>query len=187
MDKEIIYRELIAIFLETPENEYIHHDIWERVNSLLREIITEKPKYFAYLLTSENAGHSVHATAFKQKLRSAITVMGIEFNLEDLTDIIKKNRQESGMNVHNNATSNPIQNVSQNVEVSVEEKILIVTKEIENNLSDEQLEKIRTLIDSYKEKPTRNATEKLISGILDFGKDVAVGVISNIVSKQLGS
>lgn len=185
-NEEIIYRELTAIYLETQGEGYVSKLVWERVNALLRTLSSASPRYAEYYLVSENAAHSILAMTFRQKLRSAIAVMSAEYGLEDLTDIIRKNRQETGMNVHNNATSNPVQNVSQNVETSIEQKLFMVANEIERNLTDEQVESIKPLIEDYKKKPTRIATEKLVGGILGFGKDVAVGIISNIISKQIG-
>ncbi len=91
------------------------------------------------------------------------------------------------MTFQNMATSNPTQINNQEVKISMEQRVNLVIKEIEDNLSDEQLKSVRPLIEEYKKKPTRNASEKLVGGILGLGKDIAIGIISNIISKQLGA
>ena len=185
-DEDIIYSELVAIYLETPSDIYVSKEVWERVNSLLESLSKLNPRYSSFYLSSENAAHSIPSVTFKQKLRSAIAVMGSEFGLEDLTDIIKNNRQDNGLSVNNSAISNPIQNNTQNVETKIEQNLAFIVTEIEKNLTDDQIEAVKPLIDDYKKKPTRSATEKLIGGILGLGKDIAVGILSNIISKQVG-
>jgi len=185
-EEEIIYKELVAIYLETAETSYVEKSVWERVNLLLERLSIKNPKYREYFLTCNNVAKSINVMTFKQKLRSAIEVLAIEHDFEELIYIIKRNREGGGMSINANASANPTQSVSQDVKIDIDQKVSLVVKEIEQNLKDEQIEVIKPLIEEYKKKPTRSATEKLLGGIFDLGKDIGVGIISNIISKQMG-
>lgn len=185
-EEENIYIELVAIYLETQDTGYVSESVWQRVNSLLKVLSIKNPRYNDYLLSTNNVAKSILLMTFKQKLRSAISVLGNEYGLEDLTDIVRRNRPEGSMNIQNSATSSPTQNVRQDTKVMIDQQVALVVKEIEQNLTDEQIKTVKPLIDEYKKKPTRNAAEKLLSGIFDLGKDIGVGIIANILSKQMG-
>lgn len=187
-EQEIIYSELVCLFLETSQEGYVSKDVWGRVNNLLLKMSLINPRYSEYTLSAHNVAESIPVMTFKQKLRSAIGVMCSEFGLEELSDIIKRDRQAASMtfNNHNSAVASPVQSNYQNVNVSVQQRVEMIIKEVKDNLSDEDVEKIKNELEEYNKKPTRSATEKLLRGILGLGNDIAVGVIANIISKQLG-
>lgn len=185
-EEELIHSELVAVYLETSEEGYVDMSVWTRVNELLRQLSSKSPRYLSYLLNSENIGKTIPVMRFKQLLRSAIQVLSVQEKFEDLSEIVRRNHIKSGMTFQNTATANPTQTNHQEVKIDVALRVDLVVKEIEDNLTDEQLASLRPLMKEYKNKPTRNATERLISGILGLGKDVAIGILSNIVSRQLG-
>lgn len=182
--EEVIYSQLVALYLDTEEKSYVSQRVWELANALLQRLAAKDPEYNAFLLVSDNAAQSIPGMTFKQQLRTAIAMLGTQEGLEDLSDIIRRNRQDGGMHV--SATANPTQTNHQEVKVTVEQRVEMVVKEIEDNLPDDQVAEIKPLLDDYKKKPTRSATENLLRGILGLGTDIAVGVIANIISKQLG-
>lgn len=186
-EEKLIHSELVSLFLETSESGYVDLPVWSRVNELLQQLSSKNPRYQAYRLKSGNAADSIPVMRFKQQLRSAIDVLATQEGIEDLSDIIRRNFLTSNMTVQNTATSNHSQINNQEVKISIEQQVNLVIKEIENNLSDEQLKTVSPLIEEYRKKPTRNASEKLIGGILGLGKDIAIGIIANIISKQLGT
>lgn len=186
-EEKFIHSELVSLFLETSESGFVDFSVWSRVNELLQQLSIKNSRYLAYKLNSGNAAHSIPVMRFKQQLRSAIDVLAVQEKLEDLSHIIRRNFLSSSMTFQNMATSNPTQINNQEVKISMEQRVNLVIKEIEDNLSDEQLKSVRPLIEEYKKKPTRNASEKLVGGILGLGKDIAIGIISNIISKQLGA
>ncbi|EKE13867.1 MAG: hypothetical protein ACD_12C00776G0002 [uncultured bacterium] len=186
-EEKFIHSELVSLFLETSESGFVDFSVWSRVNELLQQLSTKNSRYLAYRLNSGNAAHSIPVMRFKQQLRSAIDVLAVQEKLEDLSHIIRRNFLSSSMTFQNMATSNPTQINNQEVKISMEQRVNLVIKEIEDNLSDEQLKSVRPLIEEYKKKPTKNASEKLVGGILGLGKDIAIGVIANIISKQLGA
>lgn len=186
-EEKLIHSELVSLFLETSESGYVDLPVWSRVNELLQQLSLKNPQYLAYRLNSENMAHSIPVMRFKQQLRSAIDVLAAQEGIEDLSHIVRRNFLSSSMTVQNTATSNPTQINNQEVKISMEQRINLIIKEIEDNLPDEQLQSVRPLIEEYKKKPTRNASEKLIGGILGLGKDISIGVIANIISKQLGT
>ncbi len=185
-EEKLIHSELVSLFLETSESGYVDLQVWSRVNELLQQLSSKNPRYQAYRLNSENAANSIPVMRFKQQLRSAIDVLATKEDFEELSLIVRRNFLSSSMTVQNTATSNPTQMNNQEVKISMEQRVNLVIKEIEDNLSDEQLKTVRPLIEEYKKKPTKNASEKMIGGILGLGKDIAIGVIANIISKQLG-
>lgn len=186
-EEKLIHSELVSLFLETSESGYVDLQVWSRVNELLQQLSTKNSRYLAYRLNSGNAAHSIPVMRFKQQLRSAIDVLTTQEDFEDLSHIVRRNFLSSSMTVQNTATSNPTQFNNQEVKISMEQRVNLVIKEIEDNLTDEQLKSVRPLIEEYKKKSTRNASEKLIGGILGLGKEIAIGVIANIISKQLGA
>ena len=186
-EEKLIHSELVSLFLETSESGYVDLQVWSRVNELLQQLSTKNSRYLAYRLNSGNAAHSIPVMRFKQQLRSAIDVLTTQEDFEDLSHIVRRNFLSSSMTVQNTATSNPTQFNNQEVKISMEQRVNLVIKEIEDNLTDEQLKLVRPLIEEYKKKSTRNASEKLIGGILGLGKEIAIGVIANIISKQLGA
>jgi hypothetical protein len=199
-EEEKLYRELIGKYQgslgetgTTTENV-----IWESVNDVLQELINKGHAHYSRFIikpTKLGPRDFVNFGSFRTQLMSALQRMSQDFDLSDPSYLIYEHMPKTGAQISNQAIASPIQssNQSQNqeqsqeVELSIDQRISLIEQELEEKLTEEQLNNIKPALDEFKAEPTKwSKASKLIGALLGLSKDVAVGVISNILASQIG-
>ncbi|MDP2649415.1 MAG: hypothetical protein Q8P10_01080 [bacterium] len=199
-EEEKLYHELIGKYQGSlgESGTTTENVMWESVNAVLQELVNKGHAHYSrFMITPTKLGPRdfVNFGSFRSQLMSALQRMSQDFDLADPSYLIYEHMPKSGAQISNHAVASPIQNInqsqnqqqSQEVELSIDQRISLIEQELEEKLTDEQLKTVRPVLDEFKAEPTKwSKASKLIGVLLGLSKDVAVGVISNILSSQIG-
>lgn len=201
-EEEKIYHELIGKYQGAlgETGTTMDNVMWESVNAVLKQLIDKGyDQYSRFIIEPTKLGPRdfVNFGSFRSQLMSALQRMSQDFDLDDPSHLIYRNMPKSGQHINTNAIASPVQHndqsnnqnqsQSQEVTLTVEQRVKLVEQELEEKLTEDQLKEVKPALDEYKTEPTKwSKASKLIKVVLNLSKDVAVGVISNILSSQLG-
>ncbi|HUV71731.1 MAG TPA: hypothetical protein VMW25_01855 [Clostridia bacterium] len=201
-EEEKIFRELIGLYQGTLNESGQCSDpfLWESVNKAMDLLIARN--YFQYEKFKMEPTHIgsiqfICYPSFRSQLMSALQRMSQDFEFSDPSYLIHAHMPKSGTHINTSATASPTQqnsqsnfqnqNQRQESKLAVEQRVELVEQELNEKLTEEQLSKIRPILEAYKAEPVKwSKASKLIKAVLGLSKDVAVGVISNILSSQMG-
>lgn len=197
-EEEKIYHELIGKYQGTlgETGNSMDNVMWESVNIVLQQLVEKgHSQYSRFMIKPTRLGPRdfVNFGAFRSQLMSALQRMSQDFDLADPSYLIYRNMPKSGPNINTSATASPTQHNAQSqtqnqeVTLTVEQRVKLVEQELEEKLTEDQLSEIKPVLEEYKTEPTKwSKASKLIKSVLGLSKDVAVGVISNIIAAQMG-
>jgi hypothetical protein len=199
-EEEKLYHELIGKYQGSlgESGTTTENVMWESVNAVLQELINKGHAHYSrFIITPTKLGPRdfVNFGSFRSQLMSALQRMSQDFGLADPSYLIYEHMPNTGAQISNHATASPIQNSnqsqnqqqSQEVALSIDQRISLIEQELEEKLTDEQLKTVRPSLDDFKAEPTKwSKASKLIGVLLGLSKDVAIGVISNIIATQIG-
>jgi len=199
-EEEKLYHELIGKYQGTlgETGNTMNNAMWESVNAVLRQLIDKgHGQYSRFIIEPTKLGPRgfVDFGSFRAQLMGALQRMSQDFDLADPNYLIYRNMPKSGPHINASAVSSPTQNNNQSnnqnqnqeMNLTITQKVELIERELEEKLTEEQLVRIKPILEEYKTEPTRwSKASKLISAVLDLSKDVAIGVVSNIISSQIG-
>lgn len=199
-EEEKLYHELIGKYQGTigETGTTTEKVMWESVNAVLQQLVDKGHSHYSrFMIEPTKLGPSdfVNFGSFRSQLMSALQRMSQDFDLADPSYLIYEHMPKSNAQISNQAISSPIQSnnqsqtqqQSQEVELSIDQRISLIEQELEEKLTEEQLTEIKPTLEEFKAEPTKwSKASKLIKAVLGLSKDVAVGVISNIVATQIG-
>lgn len=199
-EEEKIYHELIGKYQGALGETGTTTDnvMWESVNTVLKQLIDKgHNQYSRFIIQPTKLGPRdyVNFGSFRAQLMSALQRMSQDFDFADPSYLIYKNMPKSGQHInasavaspiqHNDQSNNQNQSQSQVVTLTVEQRVKLVEQELEEKLTEDQLNEVKPALEEYKTEPTKwSKASKLIKVVLSLSKDVAVGVISNILASQ---
>src|SRR4030042_2643763 len=203
-EEEKLYHELIGKYQGALGETGTTTDnvMWESVNTVLQQLIDKGySQYSRFIIKPTKLGPRdlVDFGSFRAQLMSALQRMSQDFGFSDPSYLIYVYMPKSGTHINTSATSsqtqqnsqsntqNQRQDQNQTVELTIEQSIGLIEQELEAKLTEEQLAEIKPVMEEYKVEPTKwGKASKLIKAVLGLSKDVAVGVISNILASQTG-
>ncbi len=197
-EEEKFYYELIGKYQGSlgEVGNTMDNAMWESVNDVLQQLIDKgHSQYSRFIIKPTKLGPRdfVNFGSFRAQLMSALQRMSQDFDLSDPNYLVYKDMPKSGPHVNASAVASPIQNSNQSqtqdqeVRLTIDQSVKLIEHELEEKLTEDQMAEIKPALEQYKAEPTKwSKSSKLIRAVLDLSKDVAIGVISNIVSSQIG-
>ncbi|MEK7592104.1 MAG: hypothetical protein AAB508_01780 [Patescibacteria group bacterium] len=197
-EEEKLYHELLGLYQACPDNQVACYDAsqWEHFNGSMDTLVTRgHSDYARFKITPRINGANisyVNYDSFRMNMMSALRRMSQDFTLSDPNFFLYQYTPKGNTSIVNANTNeqhnSQVQHNEQRsyISLTVEQKIKKLNKEIVERLSPEQINQIEPLLTQFKNEPAvwSNA-QKLITGVLGFGKDIAVNVIANVISFHL--
>lgn len=194
--EERFYIELIATYrvsITDSKATSIDSVIWLRVNEIINHLGSTGKEYASFLIAPQSHVTLTWITpaTFQIKLMGLLEVMAKDYDFDEPNYLIYKYMPTNAPQFQNTNTANSNQSNHQEQHnkqvVSIEQTVTAVEKQLQEKLSEVQLAEIAPALAAYKEEPKKwSNVEKLIKGVLGFGKDIAVGVISSVITNQMG-
>ncbi len=197
-EEEKLYQELLGLYQACPDNSVACFDAsqWGHFNSSMDTLVTRGHSAYArFKITPRINGANisyVNYDSFRMNMMSALRRMSQDFTLSDPNFFLYQYTPKGNTSIVNANTNeqhnSQVQHNEQKsyISLTIEQKIDRLDKEIAERLAPEQLAQIQPLLAEFKKAPTIWANgQKLIAGVLGFGKDIAVNVIASLISFYL--
>ncbi|GEM_PF-6040401 len=196
-EEEGLYHELLGRYQACPDNSTCYDQTqWDYFNGVMDTLIERGHQHYSRFKiaprTTGNGRSFVEYSSFRMNMMSAIQRMSRDFTLVDPNYALYQYSPKNAPSFYNSNATDQHNNLSQvnnqrvSVTLTLEQKMTKLDQEIAERLSPEQVQQIQPLIEQFKEAPTVWANaQKLISGVLGFGKDIATNVISAIIAFYL--
>lgn len=189
-EEEKVFGQLVGLYQGCATNEGQCQDsfMWNSVNSAMDKLVARgHAHYDEFKMEPNNYGgrHIMNYGSIKAQLMSTLHRMSDDFDLADPAYEIFNHLPKTGQHISAFANSSPVQTNRQSAEMSVELSISTVIKEIEDNLSSDQVNALKAEIEALKEKPNNGTISQFINKLLDLGVSVSVPVLTALLKKQL--
>lgn len=197
-EEEKTYHELIGLYQGNinETGQCTDSFLWESFNDAMDSLVARNHTHYGkFKISPTNMGsiRFIYYPSFRSQLMRALQRMSQDFELADPSYLIHAHLPKTGTHISNSQTQQndqsnfQTQKQNQTVELNLEQRIELIEQELEEKLTEEQLTEIKPALEEFKAEPTKwSKASKLINAVLGLSKDVAVGVISNIIAAQIG-
>lgn len=189
-----IYHRLIGLYSTLPEvtnTAYITTtaDLWEQFNRVIENMVQAGHTDFNQFtitpgkIRQSNGRPSLNMSLLKTRMSSMLWEMSAKFFFQNPNELIGKNEGGNLVQQVNSQHQTQQQKQEQEMELTIEQKIEVLARVVNENMSPEQIAAITPQLEKFKKEPHvwKNA-QSLLQGVLGFGKDIASQTIAAVLA-----